>query len=188
MVGMAVQYYKRFRMEIDLRRRYGPRWIFPHCYRAIGWDPSFLEIHAETKYLSFRSEIDAHVFPCLGERAGCMRLMDEISRKEGFLPDATWLVACEHAGREHEYCGTIQGIQDEAGTGTIQNLGVLPAHRGQGLGAFLLQRALDGFRHVGLTRGSLEVTAQNKAAIRLYERMGFFRCRTLYKAVEVALH
>ena len=44
------------------------------------------------KYLSFHSEIDANVFPCLGEYDGCVRLMQEISRKDGFLPEATWLV------------------------------------------------------------------------------------------------
>ena len=72
--------------------------------------------------------------------------------------------------------------------GAIQNLGVLPAHRGLGLGAALLLQALHGFRRAGLGRAFLEVTAQNDAAIRLYRRLGF-RCRkTIYKAVDASLH
>jgi ribosomal protein S18 acetylase RimI-like enzyme len=85
-----------------------------------------------------------------------------------------------------ETCGTVQGIRDEAGGGSIQNLGVVPEHRGQGLGSQLLLAALAGFAQVGLMRASLEVTAQNVDAIRLYRRMGFRRVKTVYKAVEVA--
>ena len=67
----------------------------------------------------------------------------------------------------------------------FQNLGVVAAFRGRGLGRALLLQALHGFVRAGLGRALLEVTAQNSAAIRLYRRLGF-RCRkTLYKAVEV---
>jgi ribosomal protein S18 acetylase RimI-like enzyme len=47
----------------------------------------------------------------------------------------------------------------------------------------VLLRALHGFRLAGLSRGLLEVTAQNEAAIRLYRAVGFRRCKILYKAV-----
>ena len=47
----------------------------PAGYWFIPWDESLLEAHAEAKYLSFRLEIDANVFPCLGELHGCQRLM-----------------------------------------------------------------------------------------------------------------
>ena len=49
----------------------------------------------------------------------------------------------------------------------------------------LLLQALDGFRSVGLERAGLEVTAQNDGAVRLYQRLGFRRRKTLYKAVDV---
>jgi ribosomal protein S18 acetylase RimI-like enzyme len=146
-----------------------------------------LEAHSEVKYLSFREEIDASVFPCLGDYSGCVRLMQEISRKEGFLPQATWLVG--YAGDQTdcwEYCGTIQGIRDRTGLGAIQNLGITPEHRGRGLGTVLMLKALEGFRASGLRRAFLEVTAQNDGAVKLYRRMGFARARTVYKAVEAA--
>ena len=47
-------------------------------------------------------------------------------------------------------------------------------------------KALEGFRAAGLRRAYLEVTAQNDGAIRLYQRIGFVKARTVYKAVEVA--
>ena len=77
----------------------------------------------------------------------------------------------------------MQGIRERGGLGSIQNLGIVPGWRGRGLGEALLLQALHGFRHTGLGRAQLEVTAQNDAAIRLYRRLGFRRAKTLYKAV-----
>jgi hypothetical protein len=194
---MGLTYFKRFRMEMDLRGcDFSVR--SPTNYRLLAWDASFLDAHAEAKYLSFRGEIDANVFPCLGSSDGCRRLMSEISRRRGFLGVATWLAAYVPGGADGqqrppygseqpiEYCGTVQGIRDNAGFGAIQNLGVTPAHRGSGLGTMLMYRALEGFRRAGLSQACLEVTSQNDGAVRLYERMGFSRIRTVYKAVEIA--
>src|SRR5207248_4638326 len=84
------------------------------------------------------------------------------------------------------FCGTVQGLRERGGVGAIQNLGITPALRGHGLGTALLLQALHGFRRAGLTRALLEVTAQNEGAIRLYRRLGFRRCKTLYKAVDTS--
>lgn len=184
---MVLTYFKRFRMEIDLSVDLLSEPKLPPGYRFVPWDPRLLAVHADTKYQSFRTEIDANVFPCLGEADGCLRLMREIVRKEGFLPAATWLIAhCDRAAGNLDYCGTIQGIRDRSGCGAIQNLGITPEHRGKGLGSALLLKGLQGFYRSGLARGFLEVTAQNEGAIRLYRRMGFRKARTVYKAVEVA--
>ena len=184
---MSLTYFKRYRMEFDLA---GPLFPPPRTldgYSFLGWRESLLEAHAEAKYHSFNVEIDANVFPCLGDREGCLRLMGEISRREGFVGEATWLLRYWVAGKsEPEYCGTVQGIRDEHGAGAIQNLGVTPPHRGKGLGSGLLRHALLGFREIGLRRAFLEVTAQNSGAVRLYQRLGFRRVRTVYKAAEVA--
>jgi ribosomal protein S18 acetylase RimI-like enzyme len=183
---MSLTYFKRYRMEIDLTGRQLTPPPLPAGYRLVGWNESLIEAHAEAKYHSFVSEIDANVFPCLGDSAGCHRLMHEISAKQGFLPGATWLIVHDAPGDGPEYCGTIQGIRDYAGLGAIQNLGVTPEHRGRQLGTCLLIKALEGFQKAGLRRAFLEVTAQNNGAIRLYQRFGFTKARTVYKAVEVA--
>ncbi len=115
--------------------------------------------------------------------------MTDITQRDGFLPSATWLIAyAPPQGGETEFCGTVQGLRDKAGLGAIQNLGVVPAHRGFGLGRLLLLKALQGFRHAGLSRAFLEVTAQNELAVHMYQRLGFVKSRTLYKQVEVAYH
>jgi ribosomal protein S18 acetylase RimI-like enzyme len=182
---MGLTYFKRFRMEIDLRnRRFLGDFLPPHC-TFVPWNPSLLEVHAETKFYSFRGELDSNVFPCLGDYAGCLRLMEEIVAKPGFLPGSTWLAVHRTDDQPACYCGTVQGVIDRNGMGAIQNLGIIPQFRGRGLGAALMQQALAGFQRSGLRRAFLEVTAQNTSAVRLYKRLGFARVRTVYKVAEV---
>ncbi len=182
---MGLTYFKRFRMEFDLT---GPLLSLPDLppdYQFVPWTNSLLDAHAETKYRSFCCELDANVFPCLGEFEGCRRLMGEISERNGFVKEATWLLEYRPADRSKtEFCGTIQGIRDR-NFGAVQNVGVTPEHRGRGLGTCLLFRALAGFRQTGLMRAYLEVTAQNLGAVRLYQRLGFRTTKTVYKAVDV---
>ncbi len=185
MLSMDLTYFKRYRMEIDLGGR-NLAVETPPGYELLSWDPSRLEAFAEAKYRSFRDELDANVFPCLGELDGCRRLMNEIARKPGFVPEATWLAVFRGPRGHRACCGTVQGIRDREGNGAIQNLGTTPDHRNGGLGTALLRKALLGFRKVGVGRVHLEVTAQNLGAIRLYHRLGFRTIKTVYKAVEVA--
>ncbi|MHB8957516.1 MAG: GNAT family N-acetyltransferase, partial [Pirellulaceae bacterium] len=184
---MGVTYFKRYRLEYALTGSSFASPPLPPHYSVLPWDPALLDCHADAKYRSFCGEIDANVFPCLGEREGCRRLMEEITRRDTFLPGATWLLAYQPPGQSApEFCGTIQGLRDRQGYGAVQNLGVTPLHRSQGLGTSLLAQALSGFRAEGLRRAYLEVTAQNTGAIRLYTHLGFRQVRTVYKAVEVA--
>lgn len=182
---MAQTYFKRYRMEISLRRVPSLSPV-PNGFQLIPWSEHLLDAHADVKYRSFRDEIDSTLFPCLGEANGCRRLMSEIAHKVGFVPAATWL-AVHQVGDSLDFCGTIQGIRDQAGFGGVQNLGVTPEHRGVGLGSALLTHALVGFRQAGVRTVHLEVTAKNASAVRLYRQLGFRHAKTVYKSVEVAM-
>jgi RimJ/RimL family protein N-acetyltransferase len=174
-----ISYFKRFRMEIELFDAPAAV-VLPPGYALLPWQEDQVEQHAEVMFRSFHDEVDATVFPSLGDRQGSVSLMNEIRRKPGFLPEATWLLASPEG-----YCGSVQGVRERIGLGAIQNLGITLPHRGRGLGTALLLQALHGFRRAGLGRAFLEVTAQNDAAVRLYRRVGFRRRKTVYKAVEV---
>ncbi len=171
-----VSYFKRYKMEMELSALPSPR--LPHEFSFAPWSYELLDAHAEMLFGSFHQEIDAHVFPSLGDRQGSLCLMIEMTRKRGFLPEATWLLLGPVGP-----CGTVQGLRERDGLGSIQNVGILPGWRGRSLGEALLLQALHGFRQAGLQRAVLEVTAQNDPAIRLYHRLGFRRTKTLYKAV-----
>ncbi len=182
---MGLTYFKRYRMEFDF---VDPIWsaAAPANYEFVGFSEGLIREHAEVKYRSFAQELDANVFPSLGRKDGCLRLMREIVSRENFVPESTWLLRYRDPMTGFvEAVGTVQGVQWD-GWGSIQNLGIVPMHRGRGLGSLLLARAATGFRSVGLAHMHLEVTNDNTAAVRLYDRLGFKRARVVYKAAEVA--
>jgi [ribosomal protein S18]-alanine N-acetyltransferase len=181
---MGLTYFKRYKMEVRLDRIDLGALEAPTDVELRPWSPQLLAEHALVKWESFRSEIDSHVFPCLGERDGCLRLMREICARPNFIPESTWL-ACYHSSVVWQPCGTVQGLMISPREGAIQNLGVHPDYRDQGIGRALLACALDGFRKIGCTHAQLEVTVQNTAAVRLYERMGFRHVETLFKVADV---
>jgi ribosomal protein S18 acetylase RimI-like enzyme len=145
----------------------------------VPWDEAVLPLHAEVHYQAFADAIDCELFPSFSDRYSCTHLLREIQSKPGFLPAATWLVACGGG-----CCGTVQGVIDCNGDGAIQNIGVLAGHRDLGLGTALLLQALHGFRAHRVFRAYLEVTAENAGAVRLYQRLGFRKMKTLYKAID----
>ena len=67
---MQSTYFKRFRMEVDLAVA-PPQGSLPPGYRFVPWNEAVLDVHARAKFRSFRDEIDAIVFPCLGDLEGC---------------------------------------------------------------------------------------------------------------------
>ena len=175
-------YFKRYRMECELADLPADRPRLPPGYELVGWEQSTPRMHADAKYESFRGEVDAHVFPCLGRRDGCLKLMREISARGCFVPESTWLIRTTDTPSQS--VGTVQGLSID-GWGAIQNLGIVPDHRGRSLGSILLWYAGVGFRHHGLDRMHLEVTGDNPDAMRLYERLGFRVTDTVFKAAEV---
>lgn len=176
-----VQYYKRYRMELDLVQQPIESPVLPENYLWLPWQADRLEVHASVKSQSFRHEVDSHVFPCLADYYGCLRLMQEIALQRTFCPQATWLVGCQSADHGIIECGTIQGICPSDYLGSIQNVGVIPGHRRLGIGKALVLKSIEGFRAAGRKRATLEVTATNFSAVELYRSLGFCITRTMYR-------
>lgn len=69
--------------------------------------------------------------------------------------------------------GAIMTTLVEERLGYIKNLYVSPAARGQGYGAQLLEVAEDWMRTMDCPRVALDVTAENRTAVALYQRCGY---------------
>ena len=182
---MNLTYIRRFRMQLDLADIWLPPPSLPDSFSWVPWANSLVDRHAAVKYASFQSELDARVFPCLGDSIGCRNLMQEISLQKSFLPKTTWLISRhnEQTGLQLD-CATIQGLRKRWRSGSIQNVGVAPAYRGLGLGRALVLKSLHGFREAKMRRVTLEVTAENETAVTLYKSVGFQILRTMYNAIE----
>ena len=176
---------RRLRLEVDLTRCEIAPPMLTAGYRWVEWSPELLGRHAAVKYRCFETEKDGQVFPSLRSAEGCRRLMDYIATNPMFVPTATWLLVFDDVARgELIDCGTIQGLATIPDSGAIQNVGIVPEHRGRGLGRALVQAALRGFRASGLMHISLEVTAANEPAVQLYQSLGFRVTKTLYRSVD----
>jgi len=180
-----LRYFRRFRMEIDLRAVKLPRPRLPYGYEWLHWRKSLLGRHALVKYYSFCGEIDSQVFARLGNQESCQQLMEEIVSQEFFLPQTTWLLCHRNSPLQLEDCGTIQGLARSRTLGAIQNVGVTPEHRGNGLGRALVLNSLHGFHRSNVRWVYLEVTAANTPAVELYRSIGFRLTQTMYKSVPV---
>lgn len=180
-----IQYFKRYRMEFDLIQTPLPSVVLPEGYHWAEWNEADIERHALVKHRSFRDEIDSEVFSSLGEYNGCLRLMNEISQRDEFLGPATWLIVYLDDKGFPQDCGTIQGLNLTGSLGSIQNVGVVPEHRGLGLGRALVAKCLEGFALAKNSRVVLEVTASNLHAVKLYRGLGFRITKTMYRSAPI---
>jgi len=83
-------------------------------------------------------------------------------------PATDWLVAYEG----ENLVGTVQVALTRQGVGVVDHIGVLPEHRGRGLGRCLLTRALAALRE-RTDVVWLDVDQDNLPAVRLYQWAGF---------------
>ncbi len=103
------------------------------------------------------------------------RWIEWISDDDDFRPQSTLLATLG---------GTDVAFIVGDAAGWIAQLGVLPAARGQGLGARLITEAVRLMRSAGETTITLDVNVDNPHAIALYRRLGFTRTgrRAKYQA------
>lgn len=64
-------------------------------------------------------------------------------------------------------------------TGSVVNIAVLPEYRGKGIGGKLLNHLILKLKELGVQRLTLQTDPDNKAAQRMYEKVGFIRMKTL---------
>ena len=76
-----------------------------------------------------------------------------------------------------QMCGLSLASLVARDVGHITQICVVGSHRGTGLGYELLRQSLMGLRHSGCSHATLTVTAANRQAVSLYERMGFSTIR-----------
>jgi predicted acetyltransferase len=172
-------YLKRYRMEIDFNPKekvFVPQ--LPENYAWQEWTWKVQELHAEVIFGSFHKELDCKIFSSFHTPGGCSMLMREICLRAEFVPEATWLIQTPDGP-----CGSIQAIMQKGKTLAIQNVGVTPEHRKKGLGKALLLKLMSSLESYNLNKITLEVSAQNLAAIQLYRNLGFRKTKLIYKEV-----
>jgi ribosomal protein S18 acetylase RimI-like enzyme len=170
-------------MGIDFSNISLPKVELPLGFWYVPWHKSLLEVHADIQHRGFCNDIDAKLFPTFCRYEGCLRLMQSLSGGSNFMPEATLLIAYGDSCDLVEYVAAVQGVRFSLDVGGIQNIAVLPEYRNRGIGRGLLLGALWGFRRLGFRSVTLEVTADNFHATKLYRRIGFTTIKIYYREI-----
>ena len=174
---------KRHQMVFDFAKTVCATPTLQDGFWLADWAHDHIIPHADILHRSFRDDLDGAVFATFRNYELCRLMMEVMTASPLFLPAATLLIAHgEHDGLS-QYVANIQGLQISAEIGAIQNVGVLPEYRRNGLGKVLIQSALQGFKRSGIQRVTLEVTAENTPAVMLYQQQGFTTFNTYFKEV-----
>ncbi|MDR2761124.1 MAG: GNAT family N-acetyltransferase [Planctomycetaceae bacterium] len=180
---LSLQYIKRLHMGIDFSKVSLPRVDLPSGFWYASWSSSLLTVHAEIQYRGFCNDIDAKLFPTFRKYESCLRLMESVAGGSNFMPEASLLIAHGDSCDLVEYIAAVQCVRNSLDVGAIQNIAVLPEYRNRGIGRSLLLGALWGFKRNGIKNVTLEVTADNFNATKLYRSVGFSTIKIYYREI-----
>ena len=147
------------------------------------WNDRYFEPCAKLIYLAYSNHIDGEINDQYRSRHGALKFLKNIIHLPGcgqFLPTASFVL--RHPGSE-ELLGAVLTSEVAAGVGHTTQLCVQPGFQGHGLGRALMQTSSEMLRNMHYKELSLTVTADNHAAVQLYEKLGFATLRSFTAGV-----
>jgi ribosomal protein S18 acetylase RimI-like enzyme len=147
------------------------------------WHDRYFEPCAKLIYLAYANHIDGDINDQYRSRHGALKFLKNIILLPGcgqFQPNASFVL--RHPGSE-DLVGAVLTSEVSAGVGHTTQICVQPGFQGHGLGRTLMQTAAEALRAQHFKELSLTVTADNRTAVRLYERLGFNTIRSFTAGV-----
>src|SRR5438105_11168546 len=160
-------------MRIDLRRASLGRGNVRHAMYVEKWDDQYNDSAAQLIAAAYEGHIDSRINDQYRCQAGARRFLYNIVQYPGcgaFYRPASYAAFDAMTGR---MLGISLASIVAPDTGHITQICVTPQARGTGAGHELLRQSLTTLREMGCTSASLTVTADNRDAVSLYERVGF---------------
>ena len=165
--------FERNFMSVDLEgRRFPAGAVRRPCYLE-KWSEQYQEQAAQLIATAYVGHVDSRINDQYRTVAGARRFLYNIVQYPGcgaFFKPGSVAAFDAATGR---VCGLCLASIVAPGAGHITQICVSPAVKGAGIGYELLRSSLDAMRSHGCTRVSLTVTAANREAVDLYERVGF---------------
>lgn len=165
-------------LEIDIARaRALPQASASRAVTIDHWSERKQDEAAQLIAAAYQGHIDSQINDQYRSPAGARRFLMNIVQYPGcgaFFQPASYVALDPRSGR---LCGMCLSSMVAEDIGHITQVCVSKAARGRGIGYELLRRSLDALGEHHCRRVSLTVTAANREAIDLYERMGFTKRR-----------
>jgi ribosomal protein S18 acetylase RimI-like enzyme len=137
------------------------------------WSDRWLHPSARLIRLAYQNHIDGEINDQYRTEEGAGRFLRNIIFLRGcgeFLPKASFVLA---SAPGETPIGLVLTSAVAPRVAHTTQICVLPGYQGHGLGRGLLEASVGALERLGYTGLSLTVTCANRAAVALYERMGF---------------
>jgi ribosomal protein S18 acetylase RimI-like enzyme len=147
------------------------------------WSDRCFEAAARLIQLAYADHVDAEINDQYRSESGGMKFLRNIVLLPGcgtFLPDASFIV--RPAG-ENKLAGMILTSTVAERVGHTTQVCVMPGYQGHHIGRQLMERSIEVLRQRNYDSLSLTVTASNRRAVDLYERLGFKTIKTFAAGV-----
>jgi len=165
--------YTRQFMSFDLLKKAEAAPSANSGLRLDRWNDRYFEPCAKLIYLAYSNHVDGDINDQYRSRNGALRFLKNIILLPGcgqFLPQASFVL--RHPGSD-DLAGAVLTSEVSPGIGHTTQICVQPGFQGNGLGRLLMLAASDALRAQKFKELTLTVTSENKAAVHLYERLGF---------------
>jgi ribosomal protein S18 acetylase RimI-like enzyme len=137
------------------------------------WSHHYQEAAAQLIAAAYAGHIDGRINDQYRSPAGARRFLYNIVQHPGcgaFFAPASWAA---FEGETGKLCGISLASMVAPGAGHITQICVSPGVRARGVGYALLRQSIMSLRQAGCASASLTVTAANRHAVDIYERVGF---------------
>jgi ribosomal protein S18 acetylase RimI-like enzyme len=155
----------------------------PEGLRIDPWDDRYFEECARLIQQAYAGHVDSEINDQYCSEAGATKFLKNIILLPGcgqFQPDASFVVRPQAADK---LVGVVLTSSVSHGVGHTTQICVLPEHRGQRLGLRLMAASVRALKSRRFHALSLTVTAANRTAVTLYERLGFHTVKSFSAAV-----
>src|SRR5712692_10484745 len=159
--------YTRQFMLLDLHKLHEAKSGASAGMRLIRWNDRYFDPCAKLIYLAYANHVDGEINDQYCSRPGALKFLKNII----LLPGSEELVAA------------VLTSEVSPGVGHTTQICVLPGYQGHGLGRMLMQTSAEALRSMKFRELTLTVTAQNRSAVRLYEKLNFTTIHTFTAGV-----
>lgn len=170
-------------MLLDLQKTAATAPSINSGLRVDRWTDRYFDPCAKLIYLAYANHIDGEINDQYRSRHGALKFLKNIIHLPGcgqFLPNASFVL--RHPGSD-DLVGAVLTSEVSAGVGHTTQICVQPGLQGHGLGRALMHASQEALRSTHYKELSLTVTAENRGAVQLYEKLGFVTLRSFTAGV-----
>src|SRR5258706_327700 len=175
--------YTRQFMLLDLQKVHEAKSGASAGMRLNRWNDRYFEPCAKLIYLAYANHVDGEINDQYRSRSGALKFLKNIILLPGcgqFVPAASFVL---HEPGSEELVAAVLTSEVSPGVGHTTQICVLPGYQGHGLGRMLMQTSAEALHSMKFRELTLTVTSDNRAAVQLYENLGFHTIKSFTAGV-----